>query len=201
MKVTTRQLRLLHALWRRAAPSLASDREARLAFASAVLGRSVSSFATLTRDEASRLIEELEREARPSSPPASVFHRPSSFSRAPTSLHDSSHGAGGGFSNIIHRAPSQQQIFMLEQLTRYIGWDRSRVEAFLRRHFRRRAFWALTPRQAWAATRLLLEIAARRDIKRRLGRDHRVSREEITREIPEVKRRIRSYEVQERTGQ
>lgn len=80
---------------------------------------------------------------------------------------------------------------MIKRLAGYLGWNDEKLNHFLGEKFHRRALWALTPHQAWAATRLLLEYTARRDIKLRKGRDYRVSKAEINREIAQLKARLR----------
>jgi hypothetical protein len=177
------------------APALADDRSARLAFACAVIGRDIESFSQLTSDEAGKLVEEMQWEIlnqhrlrrtsgpaphRPNHLPSFMPHPPAGPEVFPTQTATIRHG------------PSDRQIWMIKTLAHYMGWDDTRLEAFLKRNFRSRALWALTPRQAWAATRVLLEYAARRDIKLRLGRDHKVSRAEIKAEIPKIKARLRS---------
>ena len=126
-KITKRQLARLQVLYAQfAARSLdaGKSREARIAWASAQLGRVVTSFSDLSKDEARRLIGQLQGGL--GIPPSPRRSHPRSNSRAA-----GTEGRRDGSSN-MRTLPTQQDIDRIQDALERLGWNNSQFEAWLR---------------------------------------------------------------------
>lgn len=207
-RITPRQLKALQTMWPRVAPMLKGDREARLAYAAGIVGREIHSYNDLTVDEAARVIDTMQREIQRSSSTSpswvdprrshGVVHFPYPLQPS-TTTERTAPEVFPETSDLRPQPPAQaeirhtatdRQLWYLKKIANYMNWDNAHLDNFLEKKFHCRKLWALTTQQANGAIRLLLEFAARRDIKLRLGKDHPVSKTEINAEIPKVKAKL-----------
>ncbi len=154
-------------------------REARLDFASAELKiPPIGSFSELTNYQLGKVLEAMQREK--SQPRLAGCEVQNVQTETQASA------------EVIHLA-SEQQAWAIGRIFRYLGWSEKGREEFFKRNFRRNNARMLTPKQAAAAIRILLGIAASRDIKARYaakGKVIKVSVRMISAELPALKFRI-----------
>jgi hypothetical protein len=89
---------------------------------------------------------------------------------------------------ITHLA-SPGQVVTAEKLFNFVQWPLEKQEAFLERRYKTKAVSMLTFKRANGLVRILLNIAASRDIKRKMA-GVKVSQAMIKAAIPELKRRL-----------
>lgn len=86
---------------------------------------------------------------------------------------------------------SHEQVFTLDKLDSYIKWTDEFRKGFLTKRFKCASFRMLTFKQATSCTNQLLNIAAHRDLKIRNDGKGPISRAEIKKYIPILKRELR----------
>jgi hypothetical protein len=86
--------------------------------------------------------------------------------------------------NVVHLA-SAEQVFTINNLLTHLDWTREYQEDFLHRRFGRKNPAHMRPPQAQSLTRILLNIACTRELKKRGVK--KVSRAMIREEIPYLK--------------
>lgn len=157
-------------------------REARLDFASAELKiPTIGSFSELTNYQLGKVLEAMQREkAQPRLAGCNV----QTFQPAQQQANIQPSQA-----DVTHLA-SDQQVWAIGRIFRYLGWSEKGREEFFKRNFRRNTPKMLTPKQAASAINILLGIAAARDIKARKGKQIKVSDGMKRAEIPALKYRI-----------
>ena len=205
----TKLMRKLHVTWREARPDLRHSteelRSERLAFCEEVLGLgySIESMTELNNDQLGRVIDALKDQTRrmePAGPNVRPFRRPAKAASTtrlsePAGRSDQANppaASGAGEeqeAEIIHLA-SQQQIWAINKLYSYIGWQLERQEQYLMSKFSRRNPAMLTPRQAHSYTVILLSVAAQKDIQRANPEIEKVTRELIHAYMPELMKRV-----------
>lgn len=123
--VTARQVRRLQTLWGllcKELPPASKNREARLAWVGAKIGREIGSFRELTLPEAKRAIEEMQKLLPPMP------------SRRPGKERARSYGTAGraGFGSKELRMADAQTWALINTLLAKLGWTRERLDAFIR---------------------------------------------------------------------
>lgn len=89
---------------------------------------------------------------------------------------------------IIHLA-STEQVFTINKILDYLGWRPEARANFIQQRFKRASPAMLSPKNAHSLMMILLNIAAARDVRERMG-VMRVSRRMIGEEIPHLKARL-----------
>jgi hypothetical protein len=161
-------------------------REARLDFASAELRiPPIGSFSELTSYQLGKVLEAMQREKTQPRLAGCNVQRIQPTSQASTS---SPKGAA-----VVDHLASNEQTWAIGKILSYLRWGEKGREGFFQRNFRRNNQRMLTPKQAGSAIRILLGIAAARDIKARYaakGIAIKVSEEMKRAELPALKYRI-----------
>lgn len=94
---------------------------------------------------------------------------------------------------------SREQVFTLEKLQEYLGWQDADVQAYLAKRFKWTAaigkatgfsFTLLTFKQATAVTNALLHIAAHTFLKSSVGDGIKVGRADVAKTIPFIKKEL-----------
>jgi hypothetical protein len=127
MKLSSAQLRRLQTLWGlfcRQSNLDATDREARLSWASGTIGRQISSFKELSADEAITAIDAMQKHL-----PAELL-----WKKRPTRRAAHAFGVAGrrGRSETEIRLVDAETLRLLDALVGKLGWTRERFDAFLR---------------------------------------------------------------------
>lgn len=91
-----------------------------------------------------------------------------------------------GGAEIIHLA-SPEQVFTINKLLDFLGWQPSARKKFISRRFKRENPVHLRPKEAHSLTRILLNIAAARELKER---GLKATRPQIRLQIPSLKSRL-----------
>lgn len=195
----------INATWKKMRPDLHHSaeelREARLEFAAQVLGiPPIGSLGDLTIPQLDRVIEAMKKSYQQPSLGVGIIAGSKAGLRLVGS--DVKSTACGVISpnpqfptpaEVIHLA-SDEQVWAIEQVLSYLqtvwGWSKEGCSGFLRKNYRRESAHMLSPRQAGGAMTILLTIAAKKEITRRLGNDVKVSRAMIRCEMPSLKQRI-----------
>lgn len=129
MNITAPQLRRLQVLYGqfcRHSLDTGTSREERLAFASARIGRKITSYSDLTIDEGKQLIDGLQRAlgvALPSKTPRRRMSRHQGEKAGTEGRHDQIHSE-------VTLAGDQDIRRIQREMTR-LGWDQQRLDAFL----------------------------------------------------------------------
>lgn len=130
---TGEQIKALQTLYgqltRHSGPDTSDPRAARLAWASEITGRSISSFSNLTGDEARRLIDILK-----GSTGQLIADSPSPWRRIDSRDRAQAAGTAGrrsGEPSFIQMA-SPDDVARIDELLRRLGWSRERYEGWLR---------------------------------------------------------------------
>lgn len=173
----------INIIWKELRPDLSTAdelREARLDFARAELNLpSLGSFTELTDGQLRRVLEVLVREQSGAVLPG--MERTKQAAPPPS--------APGG-AEVFHLA-SKEQCWAINAILNYLKWSSDAREGFLVKNFRRRSAQMLSPKSAHSCIRILLNIAASRDLKAAKGdAEAKVSKVEIDSYLPELKRRI-----------
>lgn len=90
---------------------------------------------------------------------------------------------------IIHLA-GNAQAWACARVMDYLEWPDQKRQEYIGKRFRRTSEKMLRPDQARSLLIQLLTIAAHAELKLRHGKDQKFSREQITTEIPMIKRRL-----------
>jgi hypothetical protein len=127
MKLTSAQLRRLQTLWGlfcRQSNLDATDREARLTWASDTIGRQISSFKDLSADEAITAIDAMQKHL-----PAELVTRKRPSSRRAAHAY----GVAGrrGRSETEIRMVDSETLRLLDTLVAKLGWTREQFDGFL----------------------------------------------------------------------
>lgn len=94
-----------------------------------------------------------------------------------------------GGAEIIHLT-TPEQLFTLEKLEAHIGWTVEQRENYLKPRFKRTNFRTLKFAQANALIMQLMTIGTQKDLKLILGPGNSISREEIKKYIPILKKKL-----------
>ena len=131
MKITPAQLKRLQVLYtqyeRHSLDCPGADRAARMRWASEATGRQIDSFSDLTLDEATRLIDGLQRTLGTKAPNKSPRRR--------LTRHDAQKKGTEGRHDQIHNERTiagPSEFAMLQRDIDRLGWDQARLDAFLR---------------------------------------------------------------------
>lgn len=178
-KPTTRNrmIAAIHLTWKKARPDLRHSseeaRDERLAFITDLLKlkRPLASMRKLTDRQLGLVLDALNN--------GRVQQRLPNAQAAPAS-----EGA-----EIIHLA-SAEQVFTINKLLDYLGWCPEARDNFIKQRFQRTSPAMLSPKHAHSLMMVLLNVAAARDVRQRLG-SLRISRRMIGEEIPHLKARLR----------
>lgn len=95
----------------------------------------------------------------------------------------------GGGAEIVHLS-SEEQLYAIGILTKFIEWNSEKIAAYLKPRFRVTTERMLTHKQCNSFMMHLLNIAASKDLKRMLGKDTKVSRKMAGEHIPSLKRKL-----------
>ncbi|HKV41776.1 MAG TPA: hypothetical protein VJX67_21410 [Blastocatellia bacterium] len=90
---------------------------------------------------------------------------------------------------ITHLA-SEPQKATLQKLVDFLEWDAPKGSSFIAKRFKSQSLGMLTFNQATKLTRILLNIAVSKEVKRQLGNDVKVTKTMTDAAIPEIKRRL-----------
>ena len=138
-KLTDGQLRRIQTLWGLiwgrfgSIPSsetkAKASRDARLAYISSKIGRQIGSAKELTQGEAKLAIDAMQGAL-----PAELVHPPSSGRRRTSAGTARAYGTAGrkGYRDKEIRLPDAETFRLLDHLLGELGWDRARLDAFLR---------------------------------------------------------------------
>lgn len=97
--------------------------------------------------------------------------------------------SSSGESEFIH-CTTPEQLYTLEKLETYIGWTKEWRERYLKPRFKRTSFKALEVTQANALMMQMLAIAAQKDLKLIIGNGKPISRDQIRKYIPTLKKKL-----------
>jgi hypothetical protein len=127
MNLSPSQLRRLQTLWGlfcRQSSTDASDREARLSWASGAIGRPISSFKDLTSDEAIAAIDAMQKHL-----PAELL-----WKKRPARRAAHAYGVAGrrGRTETEIRLVDAETLRLLDALVGKLGWSREQFDGFLR---------------------------------------------------------------------
>jgi hypothetical protein len=134
--ITRRQLKRLQTLWGLlcrhegiSAGRSPAMRDARLAWVSCKIGRAIASFNELTRKEAERAVDELQKHL-----PAELVKR--KLSNRPTRPFAHQLGTAGrkGYKSKVDALPDARAWERLNSALAALGWTRERLDAFLESH-------------------------------------------------------------------
>lgn len=96
---------------------------------------------------------------------------------------------GEGGAQIIHMS-SEEQLFTIEKLLKFIGWTEIDKAKYLKPRFRATTERMLTHKQCNSFLMHLLNIAAHKDLKKLLGKDTKISRKMTAEHIPIIKKKL-----------
>ena len=174
----------IHALWRDLRPDLrdsrADSREGLLIFAEATLDLShIGSLTDLTMPQLGRVIDALEKEHRqPALAGCEIVRNQPSVPNV-----------GQTQADVVHLA-SREQVWVINRIFDYLCWTLQGRETFLRSKSRRTRPEMLLSKQAHGIIRVLMNIAASRDLKAERGQNVKVSQAAIRGYLPTLKRKL-----------
>ena len=200
--ISPRQIQILQTLWsaklRRAGRRLGPEtsREERLRLIAEIVGHAVASSKELSWREANRVIHRLLEEIRSAelSPAAIVAAGPEAGAE-PESQPLAPSPSGPSEAQLC---PSEAQLWKIRQIEQYLGWgqpgkNEKRLAGFLRAKFHVSQPEELPHDQAWRAIEALCAAGARSRIKARKGQAYRVKRDELTRAVAALKRKLEDW--------
>jgi hypothetical protein len=173
-----------------------SDREERLAWIGEYLGiKDLVSMTDLTDDQLGAVAGEMKRllGLGPGPGPRGGFVRPpikNGRNVVQGEFGRTRDDAGDGESETVFLS-SPELVYTMEKLLGYIDWEPQHKDTFLKARFGTANLRMFTFRNATSAVNQLLHIAAHRDLKKAKGEDEKVSRKEINKYIPALKRKLR----------
>jgi hypothetical protein len=162
----------------------------RLAFCERVLGlrKPLDSLRRLNDKQLGRVIEAIKAEKPQAILPGGAPHRPRGEGQS-AAVHSTPRGKSCGPGEIIHLA-GPEQVWAIERVFEYLGWSKEGQARFLEKRFNRASARMLSPQDANSLLMILFNIAATNDLKALRGADARISRKEIGRYIPQLKRKL-----------
>ena len=175
--------------WKQNRPDMRHDEEglkqALRDFAAQVCGLgNVESLGDLNNRELGRLLDALKEPSELKQPGPGVIRGTFKGENART-LQRANVGEG----EIVHLA-SEAQKATLQKLFEFLEWDQEKSANFVAKRFKSLSLAMLKFKQAQSLTRILLNIAVSKEIKRQLGASIKVSREMTRAGIPDIKRRL-----------
>jgi hypothetical protein len=200
--VRNETLKAINVTWRKIAFDLEAEelRNARLAFGTEALGlrKPLKSFSRLSPPQLGRILDamrEIERAPRlPMERPHLVGGTQASVPALNAGKDAGEPPAGmralPGALPKIHHLATKGQVDAIGKLIRYLGWSAIGTQAFIAKRYNRESERMITPAQANSLTMILLNIAAAKSIKERVGGDVKVSRRDIALRIPRLKREL-----------
>jgi hypothetical protein len=184
---------VINILWNKMRPDLRFEdkemiREERLAWIAEFLGlNKLESTKSLTDAQIGRVLDEMKR----------LTGQPVKTRQNATMPQPPTHSgilgvvqtSASGEAEILHLT-TPEQLFTLEILEAHIGWTVQQRENYLKPRFNRTSFQTLKVAQANSLTMQLLTIAAQKDLKSILGPNVKISRQQISKYIPTLKKQL-----------
>ena len=176
----------INILWKQMRPDLHFEdkdtiRDERLTWIASFLNlKKLESTTNLSPRQLGRVVEEMMR---------LTGQQPKPRQNAPKSQPSGILGIVGAGAEIIHLT-SPEQLFALEILEKHIGWTPQQRENYLKPRFNRTNFRTLKFDQANSLMMQMLTIGAQKDLKLILGPDVKISRRQIRKYIPDLKKRL-----------
>jgi hypothetical protein len=193
LPVRNRMLSAIHVKWAQKRPDIRSDK-AELAgalrdFAAQVCElANVESLADLSEKELGFVLDALNGKPAGAQPTQIATRSGANVVRGTFGNKAQRPPIGGEPADITHLA-SPGQVATAQKLFAFVEWPLEKQEAFLGRRYKTKAVAMLTFKRANGLVRILLNIAASRDIKRKMA-GVKVSQAMIKAAIPELKRRL-----------
>jgi hypothetical protein len=177
-----------------------ADREERLAWIAEYLGfigtHTLESMTQLTDEQLGAVAGEMKRLTGQSNQRSAVSPRQKAAAGKVVQGNFGSPDVQDGDGETVFLS-SPELVHTLEKLHAHIGWGMAWTATYLSKRLRTRitfpplSFRVLTFNQATRAVNMLLHIAAHRDLKDQRAASEKVSRQEVDKYIPELKRKLR----------